>query len=177
MKNTLIIIAIFITFIFLYFLQANFFIWFTIAGVKPNLFILLLLFLGLFAGKRVSIPLGIVIGIMIDLLISKKIGMTGIMLSLIGILGAYFDKTFSKDSRITIILMVIGTTIIYEMGMYLMNTVIASTIIELGAFIKTLLIEVIYHVILTIILHPLIQKIGYLMEENFKGSQILTRYF
>ena len=44
-------------------------------------------------------------------------------------------------------------------------------------FIITLLIEVIYNTILTIILYPLIQKIGYAIEDVFKGQTILTRYF
>lgn len=51
MKKTLIIIGLFITFLLLYFLQVNLFSWFTIAGINPNTFIILMLFIGLFAGR------------------------------------------------------------------------------------------------------------------------------
>ena len=44
-------------------------------------------------------------------------------------------------------------------------------------FIITLLIEVIYNTLLTIILYPMMQKLGYKIEDIFKGQQILTRYF
>lgn len=54
MKKGFIFLALFVTFILLYLLQANFFNWFTIAGIKPNLFIILILFIGLFAGKHVG---------------------------------------------------------------------------------------------------------------------------
>ena len=74
MKNTLIILAIIFIFIILYFLQVNFFNWFNISGIAPNLFVILILFLGLFAGKRVGIPMGIFLGICLDFFTSKKIG-------------------------------------------------------------------------------------------------------
>lgn len=177
MKNTLIVIAIFVTFLISYFLQVNLFNWFTIAGVQPNLFIILVLFVGLFAGKRVGIPVGILIGICLDFFISKKIGISGIMLGLVGAIGGFLDKNFSKDSRMTIILMTVGATFIYEVGVYLLNIVIVGSAIEILPFLKIIAIEIVYNVILTIILYPLIQKAGYYMEESFKGSRILTRYF
>lgn len=177
MRNTLIIIGIIILFLILYFLQINFFNWFTIAGVSPNLFVVLVLFVGLFAGKRVGIPIGIVLGLCLDFFIGKKIGISGIMLGAIGALGGFLDKSFSKDSRITIILMAVGGTFIYEVGICLLNYVIISTNIEIIAFLKTLVIEIIYNAILVIIFYPLLQKAGYYIEEAFRGKKILTRYF
>ena len=71
MKNTIIIISAIFIFLITYFLQINFFNWFTIAGVSPNIFIIIILFLGLFAGKRLAVPLGIFLGILIDFFASK----------------------------------------------------------------------------------------------------------
>ncbi len=53
MKKISIIIALIITFFIIYFLQVNIFSTFTIAGVKPNLFIMYVLFIGLFANQAV----------------------------------------------------------------------------------------------------------------------------
>lgn len=177
MKNTVIIITTIFIFVILYFLQVNFFSWFTIAGISPNLFIILVLFLGLFAGKRVGLPMGIVLGILLDFFASRKIGISSIMLGIVGITAGVLDKNFQKDSRITIILMTILSTAIYEIGVYILNYMIVSTSIEILAFVKILLIEAIYNAILTIILYPILQKAGYYIEEAFKGKQILTRYY
>lgn len=177
MKNTLVIIITISIFFIIYFLQANFFIWFTIGGIQPNLFVILALFIGLFGGKRLGIPIGIFMGICIDFFISKKVGISGIMLGIVALLGGYLDKNFSKDSRITIILMTAGVTFIYEVGVYVMNIIILSSTMEIIPFIKIVLVEILYNVILTIILYPLLQKAGYYMEESFRGTQILTRYF
>lgn len=177
MKKTLVIIGILITFFLFYFLQTNFFSWFTIAGIKPNLFVILVLFIGLFAGKILGVISGTIFGILLDLFIGKNVGPTGIMLGLIGFLGGYLDKNFSKDSKITIILMVIGTTAIYELGKYLLNVIAFKWDIEIWAFIRILAVELIYQFLLTIILYPIMRVIGYKIENVFKGNNVLTKYF
>lgn len=171
------IIWIIVTFFVIYFLQENFFNWFTIAGIKPNLFVIFILFIGLFAGKKIGAILGLIFGIYLDLLLGRAIGVSGIMLGLIGLLGEYFDKNFSKESRVTIMLMVIGSTIIYELGSYLFHIMSLGLNFEIWGFSKILLIEVIYNSILVIILYPLLQKAGYYLENTFKVKNILTRYF
>ncbi len=177
MKKILINLAILLIFILIYLLQANFFTWFKIADVMPNLFVILMLYIGLFMGKISGITYGVFLGILIDTFIGRKMGITSIMLAAIGIIASIFDKNFSKDSRITIMAMTAISTIIYETGIYLISYVILQANIEILAFIKILIIEVIYNLLLTIILYPIIQLTGYDIEEEYKGSKILTRYF
>ena len=52
MKKAITIIILCIVFILIYLLELNFFSWFTIAGVKPNLFVILTLFIGLYSGRK-----------------------------------------------------------------------------------------------------------------------------
>lgn len=177
MKKILSILGIIFTFFIIYFLQANFFTWFTIAGVMPNLFIVLVLWIGLFVGKKMGIIFGLIFGIYLDFIIGQSIGISSIMLAIIGILGEYLDKNFSKDSRITIMLTVAASTAIYEIGIYLSRIIKFGTPIEIGAFTSTLLIEILFNVVLVIILYPLIQKAGYYVENLFKSKIIMTRYF
>lgn len=177
MKKFLSIICLILAFFIIYFLQANFFTWFNISGVMPNLFIVLVLFIGLFIGRKLGLVFGLLFGIYVDLIIGKSIGISGIMLGIVGLLGEYLDKNFSKDSRITMMLMVIGSTIIYEVGCYIFQIIKWDILIEIIPFIKTLLIEVIFNIVLVIILYPLIQKTGYYVENLFKNKAVLTRYF
>lgn len=177
MKKTFITIVLIVIFFIIYFLQSNFFTWFNIAGVMPNVFIIFVLLLGLFAGETRGIIFGIIFGISIDFFIGSRIGISGIMLGIIGFLGGYLDKSFSKDSRVTIILMIVLSTCLYETGNYVFHYFMNHEMISMTIFIKTLLIENIYHIILTIIFYPLMLKLGYKLEKTFKESQILTRYF
>lgn len=177
MKKTIINIVLIIVAVIIYYLQSNLFAWFNIAGIKPNLFVILVLFIGLFANKMIGTIYGITIGLVIDFLIGTKIGIYAIGLGLIGFLAGVFDKNFSKDSRITIIFMVIGATIIFEVLSYILNYMISGINVEILNFIIILIIEIVYNMILTIILYPLIQKYGYYIEDEYKGNRILTRYF
>mgnify|MGYP003289140015 CR=1 FL=1 len=55
MKKVLIHIGLIFTFIITYFLQAIFFSEFTIAGIMPNIFVILMLYIGLYMGRTMGI--------------------------------------------------------------------------------------------------------------------------
>ena len=177
LKKTFINLALILIGFVLYFLQANFFSWFTINGIKPNLFVIYILFIGLFGNRSMGIIYGALWGIFLDLLYGTNVGINLAGLVLIGLLTILFNKNFSKDSRITIMFMVFGTTIIFEVLVYFIKYVLYSTNIEVLNFIEILIVEVIYNILITIIIYPLIQKFGYYIENTYKGNKILTRYF
>ena len=104
-------------------------------------------------------------------------GISGIMLGIIGLIGEYLDKNFSKESRITLMIMIACSTIIYETGCYVFNAITSEINFEIIAFSKILAIEVIYNLLITIIIYPIMQKAGHAIEEIFKTKNILTRYF
>lgn len=177
MKKILINVLLFITFIIIYILHSNLFSWFKIAGVMPNLFVIFILFIGLYSNKITGITYGIIIGLLLDLFIGKKVGITAIMLGTVAIMGVIFDKNFSKENRFTLIIMVMVSTTIFEVGSYFLSYFIYDNYIQIWPFIQILLIECMYNALLTIILYPLIQILGNKVEEEYKGNKILTRYF
>lgn len=173
-KATLLLILIFII---IYFLQINIFTWFNIAGIMPNLFVVLALFMGLFIGKKLGAVFSLIVGIILDILVGKTIGFSGIALAIISLMGEYFDKNFSKNNRIMIITMTIGCTIFYELVMHIINIVAFQIEAEMTTMLLILGIETIYNVFLVIILYPIIVKAGYYIEDIFKGKKYLTGYF
>lgn len=177
MKKIIIHIALIISFIIIYLLQAVFFTNFRIAGIMPNIFIILMLYIGLYMGRSYGIIYGIIYGIFIDIWIGKNLGITSIALAIIGLLGGIFDKNFSKDSRITVMFMGAICTIIYEVIVYIMQYITIGIDIEIIEFVKILLIEVLYNLLLIVILYPLMKMTGYEIENEIKGDKILTRYF
>ena len=177
MKKFIINLFFVLTVFIIYFLQSNFFTWFNIAEVMPNVFIIFVLFVGLFTNKTLGTIYGVIIGLILDLLFGTKVGIQAVSLGLIGFLAAIFDKNFSKDSRMTIMVMVLGSTIIVEVINYLLKYMFIGNSVEIFNFIRILILEVIFNSILTIIIYPLIQKFGYEIENEYKGNKILTRYF
>lgn len=177
MRKTGITIILFVVFLIIYFLQANIFPSFTIAGVMPNLFIIFVLFIGLYSNQTLGVAFGIIVGIFLDSIYGRTVGLTAVMLCIIGFLGAYFDRNFSKENKFTILLMVIGATAIYELGLYSLQAILMNFDFEIFEFIKILLLEILYNSLLSIILYPLMQKAGYAIDRNFKENNLLTRYF
>ena len=143
----------------------------------PNIFVIYVLFVGLFASRTLGTIYGVAVGLTLDLLLGQQIGINAVTLGLIGFLAGVFDKNFSKDSRMTIMIMVFGSTFLIEVLNYLLNYIFLGINVEIVNFLIILSIEIIYNLILTIILYPLIQKAGYYIENEYKGNKILTRYF
>ena len=177
LKKVIINLCLIIIFIIIYLLHSNLFTWFKIAGVMPNLFIIFVLFIGLYASKYMGIIYGIVFGLALDLFIGTKVGLNAIMYGVIGFVGMLFDKNFSKENRITLIVMVMISTIIFETGEYILGYFFKQTVVDILTYIQILLIETLYNGLLTIVVYPLMQKFGNKIETEYKGNNILTRYF
>jgi len=177
MRKFLIGFLMYIIFILLYFLQTNFFSWFTIAGVSPNIFIIYILFIGLFTDNKFSLIMSLFTGITLDLVVGRTLGITALIFSLVSIVAGYFEKNFSKENKITIIIMVIGMTLACESLNYFLNVLILEIPAEVFAFSKILIIETIYNIFIINIFYKLILKSGVALERQFKQKNILTRYF
>lgn len=178
MKRILINALIIVVFLITYFLQVNFFSWYNISGVMPNLFVILIFVLGLYAGKIYGITYGVIFGFILDLFVGNTVGLTSLMLGITGYVSGIFDKNFSKDSRLIIMLMIIALTGIYEVGVYVFNIIFNGVHIELMSFSKILIVEIIYNGILSIILYPLLVIFGNYIEGELRMKKIIgIRYF
>lgn len=177
MKKTLAIVFLILTFFIIYFLQSNFFIWFNIAGIMPNIYVILVLFIGLFVKRKAGLICGLGFGLYLDIVLGKTVGISALVLGVIGMLGEILSKNFSKDSRFIVCLMVLGTTALYELAVYLLTMLRTSADIEILAFLKILLVELVFNELITIIIYSIIKKAGYYLENLFDDKFILTRYF
>lgn len=68
-------------------------------------------------------------------------------------------------------------TLVCEMISYTLQIILFKLSFEIGAFIKIILIEVLFNSMIIIIIYPIIQKAGILLEKVFTESKILTRYY
>lgn len=177
MKKTLAIVFLILTFFIIYFLQSNFFIWFNIAGIMPNIYVILVLFIGLFVKRKAGLICGLGFGLYLDIVLGKTVGISALVLGVVGMFGEILSKNFSKDSRFIVCLMVLGTTALYELAVYLLTMLRTGSDIEILAFLKILLVELIFNELITIIIYPIIKKAGYYLENLFDDKFILTRYF
>lgn len=74
-------------------------------------------------------------------------------------------------------LMTAGVTLICELISYLIQIIVFKLSLEILPLIKILAIEILYNSMLIIIIYPLIEKTGDVLERIFKGKSILTKYY
>ena len=168
------ILIIILMFFLVYFLQINFFSWFNIGGVMPNLFITLALFVGLFIGKKIGIVYGLCIGIILDALLGKVIGLNAILLGIVGYIGEVYDRNFSKNKKISVILLNVFCTVLYDVILYCFYIIKFKINVEVWLFIEKLVVENIYNILILIIFFKPISKLGQYLEKNFKDRLFLT---
>lgn len=173
-SNLIVSIILIFVFLFIYFLQACVFSNLTIGGIKPNLFVIFILVIGLFGNNYLSLIFSVICGIWIDSIYGEVIGITSAMFCIIGFMATWFDSLWSKDEKISIVIMVIIATFIFEFGSYFLRSVIFDFEMELLPFFKGLAIEELYNILLTIIFFGLIKKVGYSMERKLKRSNMYT---
>jgi len=173
-KSFLILLLLFLI---IYFLQFNFFTWFNIRGIMPNLFVVFTLFVGIFIGQRIGIAVGLFVGIVVDVIIGKQVGFTGIALGIVGYVGELLDKNFDKNNLLTLLAMVAIVTFGYELVNMFYIIVRNGLNFNIFIFLIMIIVEVLFNVLLVMIFYPLIKKIGHYFEEVFKVKRVLTRYY
>lgn len=68
-------------------------------------------------------------------------------------------------------------TLVCEIISYILQIILFKLSFEIGAFVKIILIEVLFNSMIIIIIYPIIQKAGALLERVFTENKILTRYY
>ena len=177
MRKAKIILFFIIAYFLIYFLQANFFSWFNIRGVQPNLFVVLVLFIGLNTNSKVGQIMGFIIGLFTDFLFSDSIGISAVLFMLIGYSGEILQKRFPKNSKITLIIMSSITTGIYELLRVCYRYMFFSSQMGFVQFITTVVIELLFNALLIIILYPIINKSAIVVDDTFNGNDTITKYF
>ncbi|MCL2859940.1 MAG: rod shape-determining protein MreD [Oscillospiraceae bacterium] len=169
-KNSIYVI---IWFLIIYFLQSSFFQIFTIAGVKPNLFIIFIIFVSLNTSKYYAMSIGIVVGLLIDFIIGNNIGQNAILYGLLGYIISSIRVRISKESRISNILIIFISTLCLETVGYIAQILFAGAIFEISVFIKIVLIEAVYNGIILMIIYPLWKMLS---KSEVYNSQRAARY-
>ena len=100
MRRARIVFGIVIVFFLICFLQANLFSWFNIRGVKPNLFVVLALFIGLNTNSKVGQIMGFILGLFTDFIFSESVGISAVLFMLVGFSGEFLQKRFPKNAKL-----------------------------------------------------------------------------
>lgn len=176
MKKTVITGTIILITIVLLMLQLSIFNNLRLFNVKPNLFLILLTSLVVYTNKKTTYVFFILTGIILDLLLGGMIGITSISMLISSIIIMSFKNILTKKNMANFLLFILIVTIFYELVYNLIRIGLTNTSFDIY-ILKIISIESIYNILISIIIYPIIEKIGNEIYPEYKKSNILTKYF
>lgn len=100
---------------------------------------------------------GFLFGMYLDIINGRVIGISAVCLCISGSFSEFVNKNISNDNKFTIILMIAVNTFLYEFLSYIFSIWKLSVNPEFLAFLKIIIVEILFNSILIIILYPVIQ--------------------
>ena len=139
-------------------------------GVKPNLFLIYVTIASCYSSKKEGAILGFISGLILDLFIGRIIGLSAVLMMVLGFLVSnFFDAVLRKNNVLVTMLIVSVSAFLYELLYYIiafMGDLDFSVV-----FIKTLLPECVCSAVIAVLIYFLVKK----FSKNFwtdKGEEV-----
>jgi len=145
-----------------------------IAGVVPNVVLVVVVSYGLLFGWRIGLGMGFLGGLLIDLTIGQLIGSHALALGLVGLTGGLVEERVFKDNVLLAVLGGIVGSLIGQVVMLLCIWLFGRSV-SLVEFRSTLLPSLIYDTLLCILVYRQIFKLYAYLRPDPRGTIILRR--
>lgn len=147
------VITISLTIFACFLLQTGVFSRFRIAGVVPNILIIITSFFGFMMGRRLGGIVGFVCGIIMDLYNSSLFGMYGLIFLLIGYMNGLLRKLFFGDDMKLPLFFVAVSDLLYGVIVFLIMFLRRSRYDFVFYFMNIMMPEMVYTICVTIPLY------------------------
>lgn len=153
-----------------YLLQTTVFPALQIAGIKPNLMLIVTASFGFMRGSREGMLVGFVSGLMTDVQSGDMIGFYALIYLLAGYVNGIFEQIyFDEDIKLPLFL-IAGTDLMYGAVVYFLTFLLRSDFNFLYYLNRIIIPETIYTIVITLIAYPLLLYINRRLEEEEKRS-------
>lgn len=163
MKRFILVVFSIIT---LFVLQGTLFKALDFGGTVPNLLIILTVSVSLMRGDIPGILTGFFCGLLIDIFTGPTIGLYALIYMYIGYANGGFSKIFFKEDIKLPMIMIILSDFFYGICVYTLLFLLRGKTDFSYYLVKIIIPEIIYTIIITLILYPLILFISKKLDEN-----------
>ena len=155
-------VLIFICFL----LQCTVFHSLAFGGIVPNLLIVLTASFGFMRGEKTVLLIGFFCGILVDIFFGNTIGFYALVYMYIGYMNGKFSAIFYPQDIKLPIALILGSDCFYGLVCYVIMFLLRSRF-EFGYyFMQIILPEIVYTIVVTIFLYPLILWINTGLERS-----------
>ncbi len=162
---------VFILILFCFVLQSTVFRSLSFAGIVPNLLIILTASFGFMRGENEGIIIGFICGLLIDIFYGDILGFYAMIYMYIGFLNGKFNRIFyPEDIKLPIALIVISD-LSYGMLCYILMFLLNGKF-HFWFYLKGIILpEVVYTIVVTCVLYPIILFLNNLLEKRERGRR------
>ncbi|WP_310605507.1 rod shape-determining protein MreD [Anaerosporobacter sp.] len=147
-------------------LQSTVFQALSIAGVAPNLLLIVTVATGYMRGRTEGIYVGLACGLLVDICYGDMIGLFGLMYMCIGYLNGYAHKIYFRDDYTMPIILVSISDFLYGFFYYVFLFLLRNRLDFFFYLRRIILPELIYTVVVSILLY----KILHILNVKLKRS-------
>lgn len=165
MRRTITVgILIFVCFL----LQSSVFTKLDLGGIVPNLLIILTASFGFMRGEKEGLVIGFICGLLMDIFFSEYMGMYALVYMYVGFFNGKFEKIFYPDDIKLPITLIVFSDLAYGLMCYI-SFLLRGKFHFIYYFIHIILPEIVYTIIVTIALYPVILMINKKLYNYEKG--------
>lgn len=163
-----IVTAILILLCFL--LQCTVFRSLAFGGIVPNLLIVLTASFGFMHGERTGLLIGFFCGLLVDIFFASVIGFYAMLYMYIGYMNGKFSAIFYPQDIKLPIALILGSNFLYGIACYVIMFLLRGRF-DFGYYLVHIILpEIVYTIVVTLLLYPLILWINTWLERGEQRS-------
>ncbi len=156
--------------LFCFLLQCTVFRAIDFGGVVPNLLIVLTAAFGFMRGETTGVLIGFFCGLLTDIFFADILGFYALVYMYIGYINGKFSRQFYPEDIKMPLCLIVGSDFCYGIVCYVFMFLLRGRF-QFGYYLQHIILpEIVYTILVTIALYPVILKINYRLESSEKRS-------
>lgn len=147
--------------IFICFLcQSTVFHFIELAGVVPNLLLIVSMSFGLMRGRREGVLVGFFCGLLVDIFFGTAMGPYAFIYMTLGYVNGFFHRIYYVEDVLLPMIMITINDFAYNIMVYILFFMLRNRLDFLGYLSKVIIPEMVYTIIVTLFFYKLLVKIN-----------------
>ncbi|HKM03877.1 MAG TPA: rod shape-determining protein MreD [Lachnospiraceae bacterium] len=151
-------------------LQCTLFQALSFSGIVPNLMIVLTATFGFMRGKKNGLIVGFFCGLLMDVFFGEVIGFYALIYMYLGYGNGFFKTLFFKEDIKLPLILIICSDVVYSLTCYGLLFLLRSRFQFSYYLLHIIIPEVVYTILITVILYPIVLLMNRKFDENEKRS-------
>lgn len=166
-RNIFIALMVIICFV----LQSTLFRALSFGGISPNLLIIITAAFGFMCGKTCGLLVGFSAGLLYDIFFGDVLCFHALIYMYIGYINGNFKQIFYKDDIKLPLVLITSSDLVFGLTYYFLLFLLRGRFHFLHYFESIIIPEVVYTVVVTLMIYPLIRFVTGKLEQQEKRSE------